>query len=242
MTTERTPRRRRRDPLAEALSIGRAHPTAQYRVDLRTGEWWWSDEMYLLHGLAPGSVAPTAALLASHKHPDDRDAVLREVAMLRTTGRPFSCSHRIVDARGRTRTVTVTGQGRRDASGAVVEVVGLVVDSTAAHEDALRREVTRQVAVGLADRAVVDQAKGVLMATHGLDSDGALDLLVVHASESSRRLPDVARELLDALSVAGGLGEDAKDRADACLAALEPGSVSRVGGAQLFRRKGAAAG
>ncbi|MFE4463507.1 PAS and ANTAR domain-containing protein [Oerskovia sp. NPDC056781] len=242
MTTDPSPRRRRRDPLAEALSLGRAHPTGQYRVDLRTGEWWWSEEVYLLHGLAPDSVVPSAGLLAQHKHPDDRDTVLRDLALLRTTGRPFSTSHRIVDARGRTKTVTVTGQARRDASGAVVEVIGMMIDTSAAHEDALRREVTRQVAVGLQDRAVVDQAKGVIMASHALDPDGALDLLVVHASESSRRLPDVARELIDAIAAGGGLGGRAKDRVDACLAALEPGSVSRPGGAQLFRRKGAVTG
>jgi len=238
MPTEPSPRRRRRDPLAEALSIGRAHPTGQYRVDLRSGEWWWSEEVYLLHGLTPDA-APSAGLLAQHKHPDDRDTVLRELALLRTTGRPFSCSHRIVDARGKTRTVTVTGQGRRDAAGTVVEVIGMVIDTSAAHEEALRREVTRQVAVGLQDRAVVDQAKGIIMASHSLDPDGALDLLVVHASESSRRLPDVARELIESIRVGHGLGEDARERVEACLAALEPGSVSRAGGAQLFRRKGA---
>ncbi|MBE7700388.1 PAS and ANTAR domain-containing protein [Oerskovia sp. Sa1BUA8] len=242
MPTEQSPRRRRRDPLAEALSVGRAHPAGQYRVDLRTGEWWWSEEVYHLHGLTPDAAAPSAGLLASHKHPDDRDTVLRELSVLRTTGRPFSCSHRIVDARGRTKTVTVTGQGRRDASGAVVEVIGMVIDTSAAYEETLRREVTRQVAVGLEDRAVVDQAKGVLMASHGLDPDGALDLLVVHASESSRRLPDVARELIGALAAEGGLGEDAKERVEARLAALEPGSVTRLGGAQLFRRKGALPG
>jgi hypothetical protein len=242
MSSDQIPRRRRRDPLAEALSVGRAHPAGQYRVDLRTGEWWWSEEVYLLHGLTPDGDFPSSALLARHKHPDDREAILREVALLRTTGRPFSCSHRIVDARGRTRTVTVTGQGRRDASGAVVEVIGMMIDTTAAHEDAVRREVTRQVAVGLQDRAVVDQAKGLLMASHGLDADGALDLLVVHASESSRRLPDVAREVIDAVTADGGLGRAAKERVEAVLAALEPGSVARPGGAQLFRRKGAVTG
>jgi hypothetical protein len=123
----------------------------------------------------------------------------------------------------------------------VVEVLGMMVDTSSAHEDAVRREVTRQVAIGLADRAVVDHAKGVLMASHGLDPDGALDLLVVHASESSRRLPDVAREVVDAITAGGGLGEQARERVEACLVALEPGSVSRIGGAQLFRRKGAPA-
>jgi len=45
-------------------------------------------------------------------------------------------------------------------------------------------------------RAVVEQAKGILMAQHGIQQDAAFDLLRVHARRSSRKVVDVAEAIV----------------------------------------------
>jgi len=46
-------------------------------------------------------------------------------------------------------------------------------------------------------RVVVEQAKGILMARHGLDERAAFELLRAHARRSSRRLVSVAEALIE---------------------------------------------
>jgi AmiR/NasT family two-component response regulator len=45
-------------------------------------------------------------------------------------------------------------------------------------------------------RAVVEQAKGILMAVHGVDGDAAFDMLRTHARSHSRKLVDVAEAVV----------------------------------------------
>jgi ANTAR domain len=55
-------------------------------------------------------------------------------------------------------------------------------------------------------RSDIDMAKGILMAIHGVDPDGAFDLLRRESQRLHVRLVDVARGVLDAV-VDGGYGE-----------------------------------
>ena len=46
-------------------------------------------------------------------------------------------------------------------------------------------------------RATIEQAKGILMATHGVDADRAFDLLREHSQNNGHKLHDVARAIVD---------------------------------------------
>jgi AmiR/NasT family two-component response regulator len=46
-------------------------------------------------------------------------------------------------------------------------------------------------------RAVIDQAKGILMARHGLDAEGAFAMLRDHSQRSGRKVGDVAAAVVD---------------------------------------------
>ena len=48
----------------------------------------------------------------------------------------------------------------------------------------------------LDSRAVIDQAKGVLMARHGLTPSAAFDLLSEQSQRSNRKLRELAEELV----------------------------------------------
>lgn len=175
-----------------ALASGVQPPVGRYRLDLTTGRWAWSDEVYVMHGFEPGEIVPTTDLMLSHKHPDDRarvDGVLRAAA---ATGDAFSSVHRIFDAQGRIRTLAVTGQGRRDPeTGEVTELVGYFIDVTEASKEAAEREATASIQASAERRAAIEQAKGVLMVAFGVDAESAFDEL----RTASNRLNVPVREL-----------------------------------------------
>jgi hypothetical protein len=166
------------EALEAALAAGTRPPVGRYRLDLTTGRWAWSDEVFLMHGFQPGEVVPTTELMLSHKHPEDRarvDGVLRTAA---ETGEPFSSVHRIYDAKGAIRTLAVTGQGRRDPeTGEVTELVGYFIDVTEANREAAQRQATESIRASAERRAAIEQAKGVLMVAFGVDGAEAFDRL-----------------------------------------------------------------
>jgi AmiR/NasT family two-component response regulator len=49
----------------------------------------------------------------------------------------------------------------------------------------------------LTSRAVIDQAKGMIMQAQGCDADEAFSLLVRMSSHSNRKVRDLAREFVD---------------------------------------------
>ena len=46
-------------------------------------------------------------------------------------------------------------------------------------------------------RALIEQAKGILMAHHALDADGAFDLLRRHSQRNGQKLVDIAQAIVD---------------------------------------------
>jgi len=168
------------DTIEEVLTGGDRPPVGRYRLDLATGQWAWSDEVYVMHGFEPGQIVPTTPLMLSHKHPDDRarvDGVLRRAA---ETGQPFSSVHRIRDVHGRTRTLAVTGQGRRDpATGRVTELFGYFIDVTKSQREA---------------------AKGVLMVVYGIDEESAFEQLRQASNLANIPVRDIAYTLVHLFS------------------------------------------
>ncbi|WP_051432916.1 PAS and ANTAR domain-containing protein [Promicromonospora kroppenstedtii] len=187
--------------LEEVLAGGARPPVGRYRLDLATGEWTWSDEVFAMHGFEPGDIVPTTPLMLSHKHPDDRsrvDGILRRAA---ETGLPFSSVHRIIDATGKTRTLAVTGQGRRDqATGQLVELFGYFIDVTDVQRDAAAREASASIRASAENRSVIEQAKGVLMVVHGVDEDEAFALLRQTSNRANIAVRDIAATLVHMFS------------------------------------------
>jgi hypothetical protein len=193
--------------IEKALAGGARPPVGRYRLDLATGEWAWSDEVYVMHGFEPGEVVPTTPLMLSHKHPDDRGRVDGMLQRAAATGQPFSSVHRIVDAGGKTRTLAVTGQGRRDpATGQVTELFGYFIDVTKAQREAAAREASASIQASSERRAVIEQAKGVLMVVHGIEEDEAIERLREASNRSNMALRDIASSLVQLFS-----GPDVKE-------------------------------
>ena len=182
------------------LGGGRSEPVARFRFDVRSGSWWWSQEMFALHGFAPGEVVPSTELLLAHKHPLDRSRTATRLQHVLTDGQPFCCRHRIVDATGRTRTVLSLGEGVCDDSGTVVQVHGYFIDVTESGRLQVQEEAQEAVRRSAESRAVIEQAKGALVAVFGIDADSAFALLRVRSQNGNIKLRDVASGLVQHLA------------------------------------------
>ena len=207
------------DDAEEVLAGGSRSPVGRYRLDLSTGEWAWSDEVYVMHGFEPGQIVPTTPLLLSHKHPDDRarvDGMLRQAA---ENGQPFSSVHRIVDATGEARTLAVTGQGRRDPeSGQVTELFGYYIDVTESQREAAARDATASIQASAERRAVIEQAKGVLMVVYGVEEEAAFDLLRKASNAANIAVREIAVTLVQLISGPGITVFPTRETIDAFLA------------------------
>lgn len=189
--------------LVAALLAGGQQPVARYTLDVPAGRWWWSDELFEMHGFAPHEVVPTTQLMLAHKHPDDVTRVAGVLADVTRTGDPFSCMYRIVDATGRTRILGVVGQGDVDPeTGEVTQVAGYFMDLTDSQEAFAQAHATRAVSASAARRATIEQAKGALMVVYGLDDDEAFEVLRHHSSVTNEPVRELAARLLG--SLAGG--------------------------------------
>jgi hypothetical protein len=77
-------------------------------------------------------------------------------------------------------------------------------EPSVAHADevaALRREV-EQLREGLASRAVIERAKGILMHSRSLPESQAFDLLNEMSQRAHRKLRDIAAEIVEACTSA----------------------------------------
>ncbi|MDT7789500.1 MAG: hypothetical protein QOF58_7919 [Pseudonocardiales bacterium] len=66
-----------------------------------------------------------------------------------------------------------------------------------AHQWQRSREHIKQLETALVSRAVIEQAKGVLMAVHSCTADEAFTMLVQQSQNENIKLRDVAKDLLD---------------------------------------------
>ncbi|MCV7257732.1 PAS and ANTAR domain-containing protein [Mycobacterium shimoidei] len=162
--------------------------------------WEWSDEVARMHGYEPGSVEPTTELLLSHKHPDDRAHVQELLDQALHGGRSFSSRHRFVDTAGAVHDAIVVGDRITDDIGAVVGTAGYYIDLTGTlhqRRDATRQEVLDEELPDLLDaRAVIEQAKGVLMAIYRINGEQAFEVLRWRSQETNTKLRVLANQLV----------------------------------------------
>lgn len=76
----------------------------------------------------------------------------------------------------------------------VAGYITLVLNNAALYFDASTR--AEQMAEAMSSRAVIEQAKGILMAVNGCDADAAFQRLVATSQRSHKKLRDVAGEIV----------------------------------------------
>jgi PAS domain S-box-containing protein len=120
-------RQRSDERLAAAQRIAQ---TGSWRWDAATEALDWSDEIYRLLGLEPGSVPASAELYVSRVHPEDREMLKGVLNASYDSGIPRSVDYRLQLPDGTVRMVHEQAEAQRDAEGRTVSMNGTVQDIT----------------------------------------------------------------------------------------------------------------
>ncbi|ORV09304.1 PAS and ANTAR domain-containing protein [Mycobacterium celatum] len=158
--------------------------------------WEWSDEVARMHGYEPGSVEPTTELMLAHKHPEDRAHVQEILDRALHGGGTFSSRHRFLDTAGNVHHAIVVGDRMTEETGAVVGTEGYYIDLTDTFQET-RQEVLDETLPDLVEaRAVIEQAKGVLMAIYRVSAEQAFGVLRWRSQETNSKLRALATQLV----------------------------------------------
>jgi hypothetical protein len=201
----------------DGQSLAAERVAGRYRYDRRNGSWWWSREMFALHGLPGPSAQQATEDYLGHQQAEDRARVVDAIAGACIEGRAFTLETRIVRADGRDRTVVLVGEPQRDTTGEVTAVEGMCIDITecrstgsdAERTAALEAEVG-QLRAAMASRAAIEQAKGILMLLTSCGDQVAFDLLAHISSHTHRKVRDVAEVITRSAAGHGRLPDDVR--------------------------------
>ena len=171
-------------------------PTGTVEEYFADGVLRWSDELYRIHGYERGDVIPTLDLGLSHIEPADRDAARHFWEGISSTGGPTSVYTAIHDLKGHVHKVLISGALIFDGAEAIGRWA-LVVDLTRSIHADTHQMANEAVAASAARRAVIEQAKGVLMGRAGLNADEAFDRISSYSQRTNRKVVAVAQEIVE---------------------------------------------
>ncbi len=157
-----------------------------WEVDFETDELRWTDEVYDIHGLAPGD-EPTLAEGIEFYHPEDRQTIRSAIDDLATEGEAYDLECRLVTDDGEVRWVRTWGEPLVDGE----EIVGArgVIQSI---HDRKQRERELQAERDLVQQIFQTSPVGIVV--H--DADGT----VSQANEQAAALLDLDHEQLSGAS------------------------------------------
>jgi PAS domain S-box-containing protein len=121
----------------------RASGMGLWTWDLQRNSVHWSDEVYRILGVEPGTFPPENELWFRAIHPGDADAVREGVDQVIRGGKEFRREYRILWPDGTVRWVESQGQCQRDSEGRATWIMGVLTDVTnrkLAEEAMLRAE------------------------------------------------------------------------------------------------------
>lgn len=99
-------------------------------IDLNTGKRTWSDEVYRLFGLEPGSIEPSPTALEPYMNPDDRKRMLEAQQAAEQRDGQVDVTVRSMGADGVARTLSVHSELTRDSEGCPLRWDGTLRDVT----------------------------------------------------------------------------------------------------------------
>ena len=120
-------------------------------IDLVKEKIYWSDQIYVIHGVTPEEYTPELKSAIDFYHPDDRQRVITYVNQAIEQGEDFEFTLRLVQPSGQIRHVRSKAQCQKDDSGQVTQVFGVFLDVT---EEITAKAETKEVAA--VNKALID--------------------------------------------------------------------------------------
>ena len=186
--------------------------TGSWSRRMNSDEVYWSDETYRIFGLDPESPPPNLQQIIQICHPDDRAAYQHAIEAAFQEMRHFELDFRIVRPDGSIRHVHSKGQPVRDSAGAVVEILGVIMDQTDRKraERALRQ--ARERALKARFGAMLDERNRLARELHDTLLQGftGVALKLVALVDRLEGPPAVVTQVRDLIALAQGTLEDAR--------------------------------
>lgn len=119
--------KRSNERLALALRAARA---GIWEWDIANGQMTWTDDLFILFGLDPGSATASLACWHSIIHPADREKAKTDVDAAIRNGTPLYSEYRIVLPDWQHRSIVALGNVARNERGETISMMGLCYDNT----------------------------------------------------------------------------------------------------------------
>jgi PAS domain S-box-containing protein len=171
-----------RRQLVEAQQLSR---TGSWEWDVATGTVWWSDELFRIYGLEPGSITPSYEDFLERVHPEDRESVDARNRRAFEDRESFEDVKRVVRADGSEILMRTQGDVVCDEAGRPVRMIGVCEDVTAERRAAERADARALAVRLLAIGERLDEA-------HALIDDQRAAALVAEARRSIELMADQA--------------------------------------------------
>jgi len=142
----------------------------------------------------PAPSPPAPNLCCRTSTPDDYPHIAAMLDDIRRTHKPVSTRHRIITVQGDVRDVVVIGERCHDSTGEVIGTQGFYLDVTPSAKQR-QESITEALAEIAHQRAVIEQAKGVLMYVYGIGPDAAFDVLR-RSQDANVKLRALAEQLV----------------------------------------------
>jgi PAS domain S-box-containing protein len=174
--------------------------------DVKKDTVMWSDELFRIFGIRPGSKVPNYENYLKFIHPEDRKRVNGTVKRSLNTPRTYSFEHRVVRPDGSVRYLHGNGQPILDKNGKVVKMVGTAQDITKAKElDQARTEFVSLSSHQLRTPATaVKQYLSLLIEGYGGTLNKDQSLFLQTAYESNNRQLAIVDDLLNIAQIDSG--------------------------------------
>lgn len=165
-----------------------------------TGQFRWSAEVAAMHGYPSEPMVVDSDLVMAHKHSEDRGRVEELYREMVGTKSALSSRHRIVDRAGTVHRVMVISKNLVDNGGTPIGVDGFYVDLSEVFDDqagiksdrAFERAVDEAVDIAVAEfathRAVIEQAKGMVMLAYRIPAERAFDVLKWRSQQTNTKI------------------------------------------------------
>jgi PAS domain S-box-containing protein len=140
-----------------------------WQWEIRSNAVTWSNELYRIYGLEPGSFGATVETYLERVHPDDRARVRAELETVLLDGRTVEFVERIVRPDGEIRVLRSQGEVVRDEAGNPIRMLGACLDIT---EQTAAAEALRNAEASY--RAIFDLSNDAIF-LHDLESGAITD-------------------------------------------------------------------
>ncbi|MDQ0662154.1 hypothetical protein QFZ35_000652 [Arthrobacter ulcerisalmonis] len=135
-------------------------------------------------------------MASAHIEPEDRPRVQAYWDRVSSVGGPSSIYVSIRDRKDRQHKLLYSADYILDGT-TPIGVWGVVVDLTQSIHTDRHQLATEAVAASARNRAVIEQAKGILMGRTGVNADQAYELMSQLSQDTNRKVYDIARDMVD---------------------------------------------